>query len=119
VTEGADVRVEERTGVVIAHIAGEVDLSNADRLGQKIARAVPNSALGVVIDLSETSYLDSSGISIVFQLVERLNGRQQLVRVAVPEDAPLRRVLSVVSMESVVPITATAEAAEEEIRQAA
>jgi anti-anti-sigma factor len=118
-TDGTSVRTEYRDGVVIAWILGEVDLSNARRIGENVARAVPNAAAGLVIDLSETTYLDSSGVSLVFDLAERLQARQQQVRVAVPEEAPLRRVLRVVNLGSVVPIVASADAAAEQIRQGA
>lgn len=113
------LRTEDRDGVVVAHVTGEVDLANAARLGRALASAIPNDAVGVVIDLSSTTYLDSSGVSLVFDLAERLQARQQLVRVALPEDAPLRRVLRVVNLEAVVPIVVTADAAEEEIRREA
>jgi len=108
---------EDRDGVMIARVSGEVDLANAARLGRALARAIPNDAVGVVIDLSGTTYLDSSGVSLVFDLAERMKARQQELRVAVPEDAPLRRVLRVVNLESVVPIVPTADAAVAEIRQ--
>jgi anti-anti-sigma factor len=118
-TDGASVRTEDRDGVVVASIVGEVDLSNADRISERLARAIPNAAAGLVIDLSETTYLDSSGVSLVFDLAERLQARQQRVRVAVPEDAPLRRVLRVVNLGSVVPIVVSADAAADEIRREA
>jgi anti-anti-sigma factor len=108
---------ETRDGVVVAHVAGEVDLANSARLGRALSRAIPNDAVGVVIDLSETTYLDSSGVSLVFELAERLHSRQQHLCVALPEDAPLRRVLRVVNLESVVPIVVTVDAAAEEIRR--
>src|SRR5436853_3483263 len=110
---------EDRDGVMVAHVTGEVDLANAARLGRALARAIPNDAVGVVIDLSSTTYLDSSGVSLVFDLAERLKARQQLVRVALPEDAPLRRVLRVVNLESVAPIVASQGDAVAAIRQAA
>jgi anti-anti-sigma factor len=119
VTDEASLSTEDRDGVVVAHVSGEVDLANAARLGRALTRAIPNDAVGVVIDLSSTTYLDSSGVSLVFDLAERLQARQQLVRVALPEDAPLRRVLRVVNLEAVVPIVVTAEAAAEEIKREA
>jgi anti-sigma B factor antagonist len=106
-------------GVVVAHVAGEVDLANAARVGRALSRAIPNDAVGVVIDLSQTTYLDSSGVSLVFELAERLQSRQQHLRVALPQDAPLRRVLRVVNLESVVPIVVTVEEATDQIRQMA
>jgi anti-sigma B factor antagonist len=116
-SEGDIVRAENRDGVVVARIVGEVDLSNAPRVEALLARAVPNDAVGVVVDLSETTYLDSSGVSLVFQLAEQLQTRQQQMRVAAPDDAPLRRVLRVVNLESVVPISPSADEAVEEIRK--
>jgi anti-anti-sigma factor len=118
-TEDRLLTTEDRDGVVVAHVTGEVDLANAPRLGRALARAIPNDAVGVVIDLSATTYLDSSGVSVVFDLAERLHARQQHMRVALPEDAPLRRVLRVVNLEAVVPIVVTADAAAEEIRRQA
>ena len=117
--EDTILSTEEQDGVVVAHVTGEVDLANSAKLGRALARAIPNDAVGVVIDLSATTYLDSSGVSLVFDLVERLHSRRQLVRVALPEDAPLRRVLRVVNLEAVVPIVVTAEAGAEEIRREA
>jgi anti-anti-sigma factor len=110
---------EQSDGIVVAHVNGEIDLANAPKLGRALMRAIPNDAVGVVIDLSGTTYLDSSGVSLVFELAERVQARQQQLRVALPEDAPLRRVLRVVSLESVVPIRPSVEVATEEIRQGA
>ena len=109
---------EQLDGIVVAHVKGEIDLANAPKLSRALIKAIPNDAVGVVIDLTGTTYLDSSGVSLVFELAERVHARQQQLRVALPEDAPLRRVLRVVSLESVVPIRPTVEAAAEEIRQA-
>jgi anti-anti-sigma factor len=104
--------------VVVARITGEIDLASADAVGGELATEVPNRALGLVLDLSGTSYLDSSGVSLVFELAERLRRRQQQLRLVVPERAPLRRVLRIVNAGGVVPITETVEAAASDIRAA-
>jgi anti-sigma B factor antagonist len=105
--------------VVVARITGEIDLSNAAEVGDRIAAAVPNTALGAVIDLTATSYLDSSGVHLLFELAERLQRRQQQMRVAVPEDGAIRRVLRIVELDATVPVVATVEEAVEQIRAAA
>jgi anti-anti-sigma factor len=102
--------------VIVARIIGEVDLSNAAELGAELATGVQNSALGLVIDLTATSYLDSSGIHLVFDLAERLRRRQQQLRVVVPLGAPVRRVLRIVEMDSAVPVVPTVEEAVAQIR---
>jgi anti-sigma B factor antagonist len=46
-----------------------------------------------VVDLTETSYLDSAGIRLIFGLAERLSRRGQELRLVVPDGAPIERVL--------------------------
>ena len=119
-TELATVSLEtDDDDIVVAHIAGEIDLSNSASVGDRLSQAVPNRALGLVVDLSGTTYLDSSGVSLLFDLAGRLGRRQQQLRLAVPEDASLRRVLRIVHAESAVPIVATVEEAIAQIRASA
>jgi anti-anti-sigma factor len=105
--------------IVVASVSGEIDLASAKNVGGELAEAVPNKALGLVVDLSGTSYLDSSGISLIFELAERLRRRQQQLLLVVPAQAPLRRVLNIVSAGGVVPIVETVEDATAQIRAAA
>jgi anti-sigma B factor antagonist/stage II sporulation protein AA (anti-sigma F factor antagonist) len=113
------VSIDGDEEVVVARVMGEIDLASADIIGGELAEAVPNRALGLIVDLSGTSYLDSSGISLVFELAERLRRRQQQLRLVVPESAPLRRVLRIVNAGGVVPIVETVEEAALQIRAAA
>jgi anti-anti-sigma factor len=105
--------------VVVARLTGEIDLSNASEVGETLSAAVPNTALGLVIDLTATAYLDSSGVHLLFDLAERLQRRQQQLRVVVPEGAPVRRVLRIVELDESVPVTASVEDAVAAIRAAA
>jgi anti-sigma B factor antagonist len=102
--------------VVVARLAGEVDLSNARDVGDKLSTAVPNTALGLVLDLTATTYLDSSGVHLVFDLAERLRTRQQQLRVVVPAGAPIRRVLRIVELDESVPVMAAVDEAVADIR---
>ena len=105
--------------VVVARLTGEIDLSNATDIADQLGAGVPNSALGLVVDLTATSYLDSSGVHLLFDLGERLARRQQQLRVVVPADAPIRRVLRIVNLDDSVPLLATVEEAEASIRSSA
>jgi anti-anti-sigma factor len=105
--------------VVVARLTGEIDLSNAADVGETLAGAVPNTALGMVIDLTGTAYLDSSGVHLLFDLGERLQRRQQQLRVVVPEGGPIRRVLRIVELDASVPVVARVDDAVEQIRASA
>ena len=98
-SELAEIIIEHDGDVVIAILAGEVDPSNARALGRELTAAVPNDAIGVVLDLTDVQYIDSSGVQLIFELAERLEGRQQRFVVAVPEGAPARRVLEIVALD--------------------
>ena len=113
------VAIEPADDVIVARVTGEIDLASASALGDELASAVSNHALGLVIDLAATTYLDSSGISLVFELAERLRRRQQQLRLVVPEGAPLRRVLRIVDASATVPVLPTVEEAADHIRAAA
>jgi anti-anti-sigma factor len=104
--------------VVVVRIEEEVDLANADRLGTQAAMAVPNSAAGLVIDLSGASYIDSAGIGLLFQLRERLQRRRQHLAVVVPDESPVGRVLVVSALDRVVDLAASVEEASSRVRTA-
>jgi anti-anti-sigma factor len=105
--------------VVVARLSGEIDLSNASEVGDELSTSVPNTALGLVLDLTATTYLDSSGVHLVFDLAERLRRRQQQLRVVVPAGAPIRRVLRIVELDDTVPVIASVDEAVEQIRTSA
>jgi len=97
--------------VVVGVLSGEVDLSNATDLEREITRAVPNSARGLVLDLSGLRYLDSSGIRLLLSLAGSLRWRGQDLVLAVPEGSQCRRVLSMAGVEGSVKLGSTADEA--------
>jgi anti-anti-sigma factor len=93
VSELASLRIRERDGIVIATIVGEVDLSNTSALLADLAEAVANSSPGLLLDLSEVEFMDSSGVHMLYDLAERLANRQQRFAVLLPSDRPPRRTI--------------------------
>jgi len=94
----ASVRIETMQGTPVARVNGEIDASNARLLGQRLTDSVPNTAMGLVVDLTETSYLDSSGIQLLFELADRLRRRQQELHVVVPPESFVSDVLQAVNL---------------------
>lgn len=105
--------------VLTARISGEIDLSNAAELEATIVDAVPNTALGMVVDLSGVEYLDSAGLRMLVHLVERFRWRQQVMRAAAPDGSRVRGVLSMAGADGVIPVDATVTEAREWIVAAA
>jgi anti-anti-sigma factor len=93
-----------------------MDASNASRVEDRLTAAVPNSALGMVLDLSDLSFVDSSGVELFFRLGERLEHRRQRLAVALPEDAPVMRVFEIVRFSEKLPVAGSVEEAETLLR---
>ena len=102
--ELARLSLETQGDVELARVAGEVDASNVDDLSERLLASVSNQARALVIDLSDTSYIDSSGISLIFDAAARLRNRRQQLRLVVPPGSFVGEVLSAVSMQESVPI---------------
>jgi anti-sigma B factor antagonist/stage II sporulation protein AA (anti-sigma F factor antagonist) len=107
----ASFSADREGDVVVGVLSGEVDLSNALEIERTIADAVPNSARGLVLDLSALSYIDSSGIRLMLSLAGSLRWRGQDLVIAIPERSHCRRVLSMAGIgRSVALETSTEEA---------
>jgi anti-sigma B factor antagonist len=107
----ADIAIERRGDWIVAHIGGELDMSNCSYVREELTRSVPGDVDGLVVDLRETLYLDSAAIELLFELARRLGRHRQDLRIAMPDDSPLRRVLELTDVRAVAPVHPTVETA--------
>jgi stage II sporulation protein AA (anti-sigma F factor antagonist) len=107
----AEVSFDDRGSVLVARLEGEVDLSNVDEIRGQLVDAVSHDTEFVILDLTETKYLDSTGVRLLFELAERLQGRRQQLRLVVSDGALVRRVVVLTQLDQRVPLDATVEAA--------
>ena len=94
--------------VVIVH--GEMDLVTAPRVGGAVAAA--GELAGVVVDLSEVGFLDSSGLSELLVAERSLEGR--LAIVCAPAGA-VHRLMGVAGLEQALPLFHSRAAAVEAV----
>jgi anti-anti-sigma factor len=96
---------DRREGSVpVCEIRGELDASNVEHVLDRVIGNVPSEAPGLVLDLGNTSYLDSAGVRIMFELARRLRARRQELRITVPADGIVRRVLVLTALADVVAV---------------
>ena len=100
----AEFAFAEHGPILVAAVTGEIDGSNASDLRLALADRLPSSASALILDLSATTYLDSAGIHTVFELGRRLAARRQSLRLVVPDDSPMRRVLELCAVDAVAPM---------------
>jgi len=107
----AELHAQRLDGQVVLSVHGEIDLENAGRARERIVRAVPSGAQGIVLDLTNVSHLDSAGVRLLFDLARRLHERRQELAVVAPSQSLLRDVLAVVSLDRVAAVAETLDEA--------
>jgi anti-sigma B factor antagonist len=104
VNGAAEVQVDYHDSVGVAKLTGEVDIVQAQQLRERLMGAVRNEDLGLVVDLTEAAYIDSVGVSLLFELAEKLQERQLRLALVIPETGLIHRVLTIVDVASVAEI---------------
>jgi anti-anti-sigma factor len=104
VSTPADIVLDRRGGSVVARLNGEVDMSNAAYVRDQLLASIPNDALMLVLDISACRYLDSAAIEVLFEVSRRLSRRRQAVRIVMPPESPLRRVIELTEVHTAAPV---------------
>jgi anti-anti-sigma factor len=113
----ATLKLENGTDAPVARLAGEVDASNAPGFTAELKEVVPNTAIGLVLDLTETTYIDSSGIHLIFDLADALRRRQQTLSLVVAPDTFVSDVLAAVNLTGAATVSATIDEARKAARK--
>jgi anti-sigma B factor antagonist len=95
---------ETGNGVAIIALSGELDLYTCPEFKQELLRVIGDTATLVVVDLTQTTFIDSTALGVLIRGVERLkmNDGRLVVACADPnivkvfEVTGLNRVFSVV-----------------------
>lgn len=107
----ADVRVEYHDGMPVVFLDGDVDAANAPRVTEEMMAAVTNRAPALIVVLSDTRYLDSAGINLLFRVHDQLRARRQRLGLVLGPSAHLRRVLALSGVHTTIPMWEDLEAA--------
>jgi anti-anti-sigma factor len=85
-----DVRDGDVRTVVVS---GEVDMANVSELESSVLGDLSNRALGVVLDLTQTTYIDSAAVGQLYAARRRLARRSLALRVITRPGTHAHRVL--------------------------
>lgn len=80
-----DIATTQTDGVSMVSVTGEIDLANADAMQAVIARAATQT---VVLDLTDVTFLDSSGIRAIDRARRGLLSEERSLLVVSPPGTP-------------------------------
>jgi anti-anti-sigma factor len=107
----ARVTDEHHGEIPVVAVAGEIDASNAVEVAERLRAALSNRSEFLVCDLSGTTYIDSAGLNLLFELSTALRERQQQLHLVVAEPSPIARMVAIVGLDAEVPTHRTRAAA--------
>jgi anti-anti-sigma factor len=91
VSDLARIRFDRDEKILTATIAGEIDISNTSELRRSIDEQLAD-AMTVILDLSATTFVDSTGIALLLDMARRLRTTRRTLYLVIPADAPIRRI---------------------------
>jgi anti-sigma B factor antagonist len=85
-----------RTMPVVVVLPTEIDVTNSEQIHDQLVAAMAPGVDVVIADMSATSFCDSSGVHAIMFAHEAAVARGVKLRLAVPPDGSVRRVLQLI-----------------------
>lgn len=95
--------VQQRDGCAVLSVSGEVDLATAPQLREQLVALVADGHRCIVVDLSRTEFLDSTGLGALVVGLKRLRAHDGHMRV-VCTTPRVRKVFEITHVDRVLPL---------------
>jgi anti-sigma B factor antagonist len=94
----------------VVAVRGEIDLFTAPELKQKLTDAIEAGKIRIVVDLSDTTFLDSTALGVLIGAVKRLRTRDGAL-VIVNVDSNIAKTFEITGLDQIFTIVAERDAA--------
>ena len=105
-------------GDYVVSLGGEVDLYTAPELKQELHRLVGDGATRLVIDMSDTTFVDATTLGVLLSVVKRVRPEGGTVVLVCP-DRNVRRIFEITLLDRVFAIVDTRDEAFAELTSSA
>jgi stage II sporulation protein AA (anti-sigma F factor antagonist) len=105
-------------GVFVVRVRGELDISHEEDLRVALERGVSENQGGIVVDLTECEFIDSSGVRALLmgREAQREGGAGEAALAIASGNAQIIRILSVMGIDEAIPVRPTVQAAIAELQ---
>jgi anti-sigma B factor antagonist len=105
-----------RDDVLVLAVSGQADLHTAPEVRALLTDALDDGRRRVVVDLTETTFIDSMMLGVLLGALKRVKGHSGQLAVACP-DPSLRRVFEITSLDRVLDLPETVDDAIDVVRR--
>jgi len=111
------ISVNKKDGILIVAITGEIDMYESPLFHEQyLSLSAKNPACSLVVDLKETTYIDSSGIGVLFRIFS--DTKERNVRFCMCNTIGMvEKLLHLSHMSSILPIEKDLARAMERVRE--
>jgi anti-anti-sigma factor len=99
----ARIQFDRDENILTAMIAGEIDISNTSELRRSIDAQLADTTT-VIVDLSATTFVDSTGVALLLDMATRLRTTRRTLYLVIPDDAPIRRIATLTGLNEEVTV---------------
>jgi anti-sigma B factor antagonist len=88
----------EGDGQWLVQVRGEVDVATSPQLKNELADLLSRDARNLVVDMGGVTFIDSSGLGVLVEMLERLQAQQGDAIVLRGMQEPVRRVFEITGL---------------------
>jgi anti-sigma B factor antagonist len=89
---------DHQQDAAVLGVRGEVDLGTAPALREALQPVIEHQTGPVVVDLSDVTFVDSTGVHVLVETLERLRLENRRLAIACREGGQVHRVLALVGL---------------------
>lgn len=104
------VKIDPRQGLTVCHIDGEIDINSSPAIKKSFDKLISQKTPKIVINLSKVTYVDSSGLATLVEILKNMrsyNGRMRLACMS----PKIKSLFEITKLEKLFEILADEEAA--------
>jgi anti-sigma B factor antagonist len=90
-------------GVPVVSTPAEIDVTTSDELRAVLREATSGGHPAVLVDMTGTGFCDSAGVHTLLGAYQQLEGEGRDLRLVVPKEGAVRRVLDLTGVDGCVP----------------
>jgi anti-sigma B factor antagonist len=98
-------------------VRGEIDLFTAPELKQVLAESIESGRIRIIVDLTDTTFLDSTALGVLIGAVKRLRSRDGALAI-VNVDENIAKTFEITGLDQIFTIVPTREEAEDAVDRA-
>jgi anti-sigma B factor antagonist len=90
-------------GVPVVAVPGEIDVTTVDQLRQVLVEAASSGHPTIVVDMTSTTFCDSSGLHALLIAHRRAVSEGGELRLAMPPGNPVNRIMTLTGLGGIMP----------------